>query len=98
MLHQFSATTPVVGPVLVTSPITFKIIAVLLAAGTLGNLCSYIGSAIDVFTNEKTIFDLIGCVPKMVKAVGKNIIFSSIRNTHHNNRNYQNNNHRDNKQ
>ena len=36
----------------------FKIIAVVLSAGTFGNLLSYVGSCIDIITNHKTVFDL----------------------------------------
>ena len=36
----------------------FKIIAVVLSAGTFGNLLSYVGSCIDIITNHRTIFDL----------------------------------------
>ena len=38
--------------------IIFKFIAILLSAGTFGNLLSYVGSAIDILTNHRTIFDL----------------------------------------
>ena len=36
----------------------FKVLAVLLSAGTFGNLLSYVGSCIDIITNHRTIFDL----------------------------------------
>jgi hypothetical protein len=35
----------------------WKIFAVILAMGTGGNLCSYVGSMLDIITNERTIFD-----------------------------------------
>jgi hypothetical protein len=35
----------------------FKALAVILSAGTFGNLLSYVGSAIDIITNHRTIFD-----------------------------------------
>ena len=37
----------------------FKIIGVILSGGVFGNLLSYVGSCIDVFTNHRTIFDLL---------------------------------------
>lgn len=37
-----------------------QILTVLLAMGTGGNLCSYIGSCIDLITGDRTIFD--GCL------------------------------------
>ncbi len=37
---------------------SFKFLAVLLSAGTFGNLLSYVGSCIDIITNHRTIFDL----------------------------------------
>jgi len=36
----------------------FKMLAVILSAGTFGNLLSYVGSSIDIITNHQTIFDL----------------------------------------
>jgi len=36
----------------------FKVLAVILSAGTFGNLLSYVGSCIDIITNHHTIFDL----------------------------------------
>ena len=39
--------------------IWFKILGVILSGGVFGNLLSYVGSCIDVFTNHKTIFDLL---------------------------------------
>lgn len=36
----------------------FKTLAVILSAGTFGNLLSYVGSSIDIITNHHTIFDL----------------------------------------
>lgn len=35
----------------------FKVLAVVLSAGTFGNLLSYVGSCIDIITNHRTIFD-----------------------------------------
>ena len=35
----------------------FKVLAVILSAGTFGNLLSYVGSCIDIITNHRTIFD-----------------------------------------
>jgi hypothetical protein len=37
----------------------FRFLAVVLSGGTFGNLLSYVGSAVDIITNHKTIFDLI---------------------------------------
>ncbi len=39
--------------------LSFKFLAVILSAGTFGNLLSYVGSCIDIITNHRTIFDLI---------------------------------------
>lgn len=36
----------------------FKVLAVVLSAGTFGNLLSYVGSCIDIITNHQTVFDL----------------------------------------
>lgn len=43
----------------VPSSTALQVITVLLAMGTGGNLCSYIGACLDVITGERTIFD--GC-------------------------------------
>lgn len=37
----------------------FKIIGVVLSGGVFGNLLSYVGSCVDVFTNHRTVFDLL---------------------------------------
>jgi hypothetical protein len=37
-------------------PLAYKLVGILLATGTGGNLLSYIGASIDVITNENTIF------------------------------------------
>lgn len=37
----------------------FRICIVILSGGVFGNLLSYVGSCIDVFTNNKTIFDIL---------------------------------------
>ena len=42
----------------------FKILAVILSAGTFGNLMSYVGSALDIITNHRTIFDLFSRRPE----------------------------------
>lgn len=39
--------------------LSFKILAVVLSAGTFGNLLSYVGSALDIITNHRTVFDFI---------------------------------------
>lgn len=49
------------------SQVFYKIIGVLLAMGTGGNLSSYIGAAIDIITGEKTLFDLYGWMAKHLK-------------------------------
>ena len=47
-------------------PVSYKIIGVVLATGTGGNLSSYIGASIDIITNEKTIFNLVNvCCQKV---------------------------------
>lgn len=58
LVHKHSASLAVLG-----NPSThqaLQVFAVILAAGTGGNLMSYIGATIDILTNEKTIFDLLG--------------------------------------
>lgn len=42
---------------------SFKLLAVLLSAGTFGNLLSYVGSCVDIITNHRTIFDLFASKP-----------------------------------
>ncbi len=37
----------------------FKFVAILLSAGTFGNLLSYVGAAVDILTNHRTIFDFL---------------------------------------
>lgn len=37
----------------------FKTIIIILSGGVFGNLLSYVGSCIDILTNNKTIFDLL---------------------------------------
>ncbi len=49
---------PLLGATIESSPLYLKILGVLLATGTGGNLFSYIGSAIDIISNEKTIFNI----------------------------------------
>lgn len=44
--------------------IWFKIGIIVLSGGVFGNLLSYVGSCIDIFTNHKTIFDLFKLKPK----------------------------------
>lgn len=51
------ASIPVLGTTLGHS-IWFKMLGVILSGGVFGNLLSYVGSCIDVFTNHNTIFDL----------------------------------------
>ena len=36
----------------------FKVVAIILSAGTFGNLLSYVGACVDILTNHQTIFDL----------------------------------------
>lgn len=50
--------TPVLG-VAKGHGILFKIITIVLCGGVFGNILSYIGICIDIFTNHKTIFDLL---------------------------------------
>ena len=38
--------------------ILFKLVTVMLCAGTFGNLFSYVGAFVDILTNHKTLFDL----------------------------------------
>lgn len=52
------ASLPVLGTTLGHS-FGFKILAVILSGGVFGNLLSYVGSCIDIFTNHRTIFDLL---------------------------------------
>ena len=52
--HQ--AILPIIGMPTTT---TTKIIALVLSAGIGGNLTSYVGACIDIFTNEKTIVHFI---------------------------------------
>ena len=54
------ASVPVLGAA-VERGVAFKIGAVILSGGTFGNLLSYVGACIDVLTNHRTIFDLLGC-------------------------------------
>lgn len=56
VMTQHDGAIPIVG-----NPVSlpYQIIAILIAAGTGGNLTSYIGAGIDILTAEKTIFDLI---------------------------------------
>jgi hypothetical protein len=42
--------------------LALQVFTVFLAMGTGGNLCSYIGSCVDLITGEKTIFDGIKCL------------------------------------
>jgi len=44
----------------VPDSVAWDIVTVLLATGTGGNLSSYMGATVDILSNEKTIFDLIG--------------------------------------
>jgi hypothetical protein len=39
--------------------IWFKFGVIILSGGVFGNLLSYVGNCIDIFTNHKTIFDLL---------------------------------------
>jgi hypothetical protein len=48
---------PVLGST-VGHNLIFKLTGVVLSGGVFGNLLSYVGSCIDVFTNHKTIFDI----------------------------------------
>jgi hypothetical protein len=50
---------PILGNV-INRNIYFKLGAIILSGGTFGNLLSYVGAAIDIITNYRTIFDLIG--------------------------------------
>lgn len=52
ILHSF----PIVGSNL---SLSYKVLGVILCAGTGGNLCSYIGASIDIVSGEKTVFDLL---------------------------------------
>lgn len=54
----------VLGPVVSHKSFWFRVLAVILSSGTFGNLLSYIGSAIDIITNHRTIFDLIKFIIK----------------------------------
>lgn len=51
------ASIPVLGTTLGHS-LGYKILGVVLSGGVFGNLLSYVGSCLDVFTNHRTIFDL----------------------------------------
>jgi hypothetical protein len=51
------ASIPVLGTTFGHS-VGFKLLGVVLSGGVFGNLLSYVGSCIDVFTNHRTIFDL----------------------------------------
>ncbi|KAF2076919.1 hypothetical protein CYY_001757 [Polysphondylium violaceum] len=55
LFANHSETFPLVGSGLSTG---YRIVGMFLAAGTGGNLGSYIGGSIDILGNEKTIFDL----------------------------------------
>lgn len=57
------ASIPVLGTTFGHS-FCFKILGVVLSGGVFGNLLSYVGSCIDVFTNHKTIFDLLRMTDK----------------------------------
>lgn len=58
------ASIPVLGSTL-GHGLVFKILAIILSGGVFGNLLSYVGSCIDVFTNHKTIFDLLALKSKL---------------------------------
>lgn len=45
----------------------YKVLGVILSGGVFGNLLSYVGSCIDIFTNHNTIFDLLKMKDKYVK-------------------------------
>ncbi len=66
LVIQHSASISIVGN---PSSLPYQIIGILLAAGTGGNLSSYIGASIDILTGEKTLFNLVEylyhcCYPK----------------------------------
>jgi len=61
--NQF-ASIPVLGTTL-GHGVFFKILGVILSGGVFGNLLSYVGSCIDVFTNHKTVFDLFSLKEKI---------------------------------
>jgi hypothetical protein len=54
LVADHSASIAIIGAP--SSPV-LKVLTVLLAMGTGGNLCSYIGSCLDLITGERTIFD-----------------------------------------
>jgi len=51
---QHQVTITIIG---VPQSTVWQVFTVLLAMGTCGNLCSYIGSCVDLITGERTIFD-----------------------------------------
>jgi hypothetical protein len=57
LVTQHQASIAIIG---VPSSTFLQVITVLLAMGTGGNLCSYIGACVDIITGERTVFD--GCV------------------------------------
>ncbi|RTL01614.1 MAG: hypothetical protein EKK57_04105 [Proteobacteria bacterium] len=58
IISEHFSSIAVLGTALGNHHWSFKILAILLSAGTFGNLLSYVGSCIDIITNHKTIFDL----------------------------------------
>jgi uncharacterized membrane protein YuzA (DUF378 family) len=58
------ASIPVLGATFGQHSFWFKIMGVILSGGVFGNLLSYVGSCIDVFTNHRTIFDLFRITDK----------------------------------
>lgn len=58
ILSEHFSSIAVLGSALGNHNWCFKLLAILLSAGTFGNLLSYVGSCIDIITNHRTIFDL----------------------------------------
>ncbi|MDD3265718.1 MAG: hypothetical protein PHC75_00880 [Burkholderiales bacterium] len=58
IISEHFSSIAVLGTALGNHGFGFKILAILLSAGTFGNLLSYVGSCIDIITNHRTIFDL----------------------------------------
>jgi hypothetical protein len=56
LVSQHQVSIAIIG---VPSSTALQVVTVLLAMGTGGNLCSYIGACVDILTGDRTVFD--GC-------------------------------------
>lgn len=53
-MMQHQATIAIIGS---SNSTILSVFTVLLAMGTGGNLCSYIGACVDIVTGDRTVFD-----------------------------------------